>query len=114
MNPSNDQKGSMSFELMSDVAVAAAQQNAMERRCTFLPHGCRLFEVEQGWESAMIAKDRGVTVADTLLTLEEALRDPAKKVIFLPLGALMTDQDIEKLCHRNAIVKTFFKEVKKS
>jgi len=25
----------------------------------------------------------------------------------------MTDQDIEKLCQRNAIVKTFFKEVKK-
>jgi len=101
-------------ELMSDVANAVAQQNAMERRCKFLPHGCRLFDIEQGWESAMICQDKSVAVADTLLTLETALRHPENKVIFIPLGAMMTEQDIEKLCQRNAVTKTLFKEVKKS
>ncbi len=101
-------------DLLEKTAVAAAQQNAMERGCMFLPHGSRLFEVEQGWESTVISRDKGVIAADTLLVLEEALRDPENKIIFIPLGALMTDQDIEKLCQRNAIVKTFFKEVKKS
>jgi hypothetical protein len=100
-------------DLLEKTASAAAQQNAMERSCKFLPHGCRLFDVEQGWESITISRDKNVAVADTLLVLEQALRDPEKKIIFIPLGALITDQDIEKLCQRNAIVKTFFKEVKK-
>jgi hypothetical protein len=100
--------------LMDEVASVAAQQNAMGRGCKFLPHGCRLFQVEQGWESAMISQDKGVTTVDTLLSLEAALCDPQSKVIFIPLGALMTDGDIEKLCRRNATIKTFFKEVKKS
>lgn len=98
---------------MNNLATAVAQQNAMERRCKFLPHGGRLFEVEQGWESAVIRKDGNVIVADTLLVLESALRDPENKVIFIPAGALMTEQDIEKLCRRNASAKTLFKEVGK-
>ena len=100
-------------EVLEKTAFVAAQQNAMERSGKFLPHGCRLFDVEQGWESLTISRGEGVSVADTLLTLEQALRDPENKIIFIPLGALMTDQDIEKLCQRNAIVKTLFKEVKK-
>ncbi|MCE9507825.1 MAG: hypothetical protein K8R48_05865 [Alphaproteobacteria bacterium] len=104
----------MSSELMNKVAVEVAHQNAMERGCKFLPHGSRLFTVEQGWESAIISKDKGVAVADTLLTLEAALRNPENKVIFIPLDAAMTEGDIEKLCQRNAITKTLFKEVKKS
>ncbi len=101
-------------DLMEKTAVVAAQQNAMERGCKFLPHGSRLFDVEQGWESITISRDKNTAVADTLLTLESALRDPDNKVIFIPAGALMTYQDIEKLCQRNAIVKTLFREVKKS
>ena len=101
-------------DLLEKTASVAAQRNAMERSCKFLPHGCRLFEVEQGWESVTISRDKNVTLADTLLALEAALRDPENKVIFIPLNAAMTDQDIEKLCQRNAIVKTFFKEVRKS
>ena len=108
------QGGRPSSDLMGKAAFVAAQQNAMERGCKFLPHGCRLFVVEQGWESIMINRDKSVAVADTLLTLESAVRDPENKIIFIPMGALMTDQDIEKVCQRNAIVKTFFKEVKKS
>ena len=101
-------------DLLDRTASVAAQQNAMERGCKFLPHGCRLFEVAQGWESKTIGQDKDVAVADTLLTLEAALRDPERKVIFIPAGALIGDRDIEKLCQRNAIVKTLFKEVGKS
>jgi hypothetical protein len=101
-------------ELLEKTAFIAAQQNAMERSCKLLSHGCRLFTVEQGWESLTISREKSVATADTLLTLEQALRDPENKVIFIPLGALMTEQDIEKLCRRNATVKTLFKEVEKS
>ena len=101
-------------ELLEKTAFVAAQQNAMERSCKFLPHGSRLFEAEQGWESITISRGEGVAVADTLLVLEQALHDPANKVVFIPLGALMNDQDIEKLFLRNCVVRTFFKEVKKS
>jgi hypothetical protein len=101
-------------ELLEKMAAVVAQQNAMERSCKFLPHGSRLFEIEQGWESLTVSRDEGVAVADSLLSLERALRDPENKIIFIPLGALMTDQDIEKVCQRNAAVRTIFKEVKKS
>ena len=104
----------MSSDHMNDVAASVAHQNAMERGCKFLPHGCRLFEAEQGWESTMICSDKNVAVADTLMTLEAALRDSENKVIFIPMGALMTDHDIEKLCLRNGVTRTLFKEVKKS
>ena len=113
MARSSSQRKNMPTELIKDVAVAAAQQNAMERGCKFLPHGSRLFLVEQGWESITIQSDPGVVVADSLLSLEAALNDPGNKIIFIPINAMMTDQDIEKLCQRNATVKTFFKEVKK-
>lgn len=105
--------GNVMPDLVKDVAVTVAQQNAMERSCRFLAHGCRLFEVESGWESAMISHDQNVAVADTLLSLESALRDPGNRVIFIPLGALMTDGDIERLCQRNGVTRTLFKEVKK-
>ena|SRR3989304_2931512 len=104
----------MSSDFMNEVAASVAHQNAMGRGCKFMPHGSRLFEVEQGWESAMISSDKNAAVADTLLALEAALREPENKVIFIPIDALMTDKDIEKLCRRNAIIKTLFKEVKKS
>lgn len=100
-------------DLLERTASVAAQQKAMEGTCKFLPHGCRLFEVEEGWESIVISRDKNTVVSDTLLSLESALRDPEKKVIFIPLDALMTDADIEKLCQRNAVVKTLFKEVRK-
>lgn len=99
---------------MEKVALAAAQQKAMAQGAKPLPHGCRLFEVEKGWESGVIRRDPTTTVADTLLALEAALGDPDAKVIFIPHDALMTERDIEKLCQRNAITKTFFKEVEKA
>lgn len=101
----------MTTDLLDEVAAVAAQQNAMERGPLFLPHGCRLFRVAAGWESNMIRRDRGVATCETLLDLEAALRDADAKVIFLPKEAIVTDADIEKVCQRNGVTKTLFKEV---
>lgn len=111
----SDEKGGAGAPpgLLQQTAAVVARQNAMERSCKMLPHGSRLFEVEQGWESAVIRGDAGVAAVDTLLALEAALRDPEKKVILIPLGAMIADGDLEKLCQRNAITKTFFREVRK-
>ena len=103
-----------STKLLDDVAVQVAQQNAMERGCTFLPHGSRLFRVDAGWESAMIQRDRGVPSCETLLELEAALRNEDVKVIFIPRGARIAEADIEKLCQRNGVAKTLFKEEERS
>lgn len=103
----------MSTDTMDKLGALAAQGNAVDRGGKFLPHGCRLFMVEKGWESVMIRKDPGVHVCDTLLSLEAAVQNPDVKVIFLPLGSLMTDGDIEKVCQRNGMIKTLFKEVEK-
>jgi len=110
---SEPEERGVSAELLGKTAVAAAQLNAMERGGRGLPHGCRLFWVEQGWESKALKDDAGTAIAETLLELEEALRQTEKKVIFIPLGALMTEGDIEKICQRNAALKTLFKEVGK-
>ena len=104
----------MSTEILNKTAVAAAQQNAMERSLKLLPHGCRLFTVEKGWESQMVRGDTGVHVCDSLLALEKAVQDEVVKVIFIPLDAMMTDADIEKVCQRNGVTKTLFREVGKS
>lgn len=107
----NRQETDMPTETLKEVGAAVAQQKAMERGVRFLPHGSRLFSVAAGWESTMIRQDKGVVSCDTLLTLEEAMQDEDARVIFIPADALMTDDDIEKVCQRNGIVKTLFKEV---
>jgi hypothetical protein len=104
----------MSTELLDTVASVAAQKKAMEHGCKFLPHGCRLFQIPQGWESGMIGRDKAVTSCDTILSLEAAMRDPDAKVLFIPADALLTDGDIEKICQRNGVTKTLFKEVRES
>jgi hypothetical protein len=102
----------MSTGLMEEVAAAVAQQKAMERGPVFLPHGSRLFHVPSGWEANMIKHDKAVTSCETLLELEAGLKNPDVKVMFIPLNALMTEQDIEKVCHRNGVTKTLYKEIK--
>lgn len=102
----------MSTETLDELGSVVAQQKAMERGPLFLPHGCRLFQVASGWESNMIRKDKGVATAETLLELEAALRNPDVKVLFIPVNALMTTPDIEKICQRNGVTKTLFKEVR--
>lgn len=112
----SDRKEGPSAEekLMERTAFIAAQKNAMERGGTFLPHGSRLFHLEAGWESTVVGRDPSVTVVDTLLLLEQALRSPENKTILISSGSLITDQDIERLCQRNGVAKTLFKEVKKA
>lgn len=102
----------MTTEVMDDVAATVAQERAMERGPTFLPHGCRLFRTEAGWESNMIKRDKGVSSCETLLELEAGLRDPDVKILFIPVNAIIADADIEKLCLRNGVTKTLFKEIK--
>lgn len=101
----------MSTDTMDEVAGVVAQKNAMEQGCIFLPHGTRQFSVEKGWQSQAIRRDRGVAISETLMAFEAALRNPDVKVIFIPAGALMTDDDIRKICQRNGVAKTLFKEV---
>lgn len=102
----------MTQETLKQVGAAAAQQNAMERGTRFLAHGTRLFTVPAGWESQMIRQDKGVPSCETMLELEAAMRDEDVRVIFIPLDALLADTDIEKICERNGVTKTLFKEVR--
>lgn len=102
----------MSTETLDELGAAVAQQKAMERGPVFLPHGCRLFQVASGWESNMIRRDKGVATAASMLEFEAALRDQEVKVVFIPVNAIMTDADVEKICQRNGVTKTIFKEVK--
>ena len=114
MSDPGQQRHLMSTEVLDEVAAAVAQQKAMERGPLFLPHGCRLFKVSAGWESNMIRRDKGVVSCATLLELEAALRSPDVKVLFIPMDAIFTDADVEKVCQRNGVTKTLFKEVKGS
>ena len=102
----------MSTEAMDKVGSAVAQQKAMERGPTFLPHGCRLFRIAAGWESQMVKRDQAVVSCETLLDLEKAVQSPDVKVVFIPMNAIIAEQDIEKICQRNGVTKTLFKEVK--
>lgn len=95
---------------MKAIAAAVAHQNAMSRSCMLLPHGSRMFMLMKGWESDVVRNDPDTFVASTLLELEAALRDLSCKVVFLPLDAMMTDSDIERLCRRHGVSKTLFKE----
>lgn len=102
----------MSSSALDKLAIVAAQQKAMEEgEALSLPHGARLFDVEKGWASTVIRQDENVVVAETLLSLEAALQRADTKVIFIPSGSLLQDKDIEKLCQRNATIKTIFREV---
>ena len=97
--------------VLRDLARVAAEHNAIGRGEQCLPCGSHLFTVLSGWESDMIRSDDKVTTCETLADLENALRSPDCKTIFLPADAAMIDRDIEKLCKRNGVAKTIFREV---
>lgn len=94
-----------------ELACVIAQQKAMERGGRTLAHGCRLFSTPKGWESAAIQKDPDIVRCETLLQLEEGIRDTEKLVVFIPADAGMTDDEIDRVCHRNGVTKTLFREV---
>ena len=108
-----DNKAAAAFELetLEEAATILAQQKAMERSFRMLSHGSRLFTVEEGWESDSLVRDATVRKCDTLLELDDAMKNPQIKKIFMSKSALITEQDVDKVCRRNGATKTLFKEV---
>lgn len=114
MGKTGADKGLLSTDTMDKAGAHIAKQNAMEQSGKTLGSGSRLFTVDAGWQSRMIAKDAGVRTCESLLELEEAFTAPDVKVVFIPMGAMMTEGDIEKVCARHGTTRTIFKEVEKS
>ncbi len=108
-NPAAEQKPDVA-ETLRRVSVVLAQQEGMAGRQKFLAHGSRLFRVPSGWQGKALAGDAGVAVCANLRELDSAVRDENKPVIFLPADAMMTEEDIEKVCQRHGVVKTLFWE----
>ena len=103
------QKGDVA-ETLRRVSVVLAQQEGMAGRQKFLAHGSRLFFVPQGWQANALAGDAGVARCANLRELDAAMRDENKPVIFMPVDAMMAEEDIERLCQRHGVVKTLFWE----
>ena len=99
---------------MAEVADLVACREAMAGGALHIGHGSRLFYVPRGWESRRLTGMAGVVQCDTMLSLEAAVRDENTMVIFLPYDAMMSQGDIEKICRRNAAVKTIFWEVREA
>ena len=99
--------------IMAEVADLIACREAMSGSVLHLGHGSRLFYVPQGWESRRLESMAQVVRCHTMMDLEAALRDENIKVIFLPHDAMMSQGDVEKICQRNAAVKTIFWEARK-
>lgn len=97
-------------ETMRQVSVAVAQQEAMAGPVQHLSHGTRLFRVASGWQSRAIAADPGVSVCRDLRSLDAAMQDENRPVIFIPFDAMMTGGDIEKVSKRHGVIKTLFWE----
>ncbi len=97
-------------ETLRRVAVVLAQQEGMAGRQKFLAHGSRLFYVPSGWQGNALANDAGVAVCATLRELDIAMRDENKPVIFLPVDAMMSQEDIERVSQRHGVTKTLFWE----
>lgn len=97
-------------ETLRRVSVVLAQQEGMAGSQKFLAHGSRLFRVPAGWQGNALANDAGVAQCANLRELDAAVRDENKPVIFLPADAMMTEEDIEKVCQRHGVVKTLFWE----
>lgn len=97
---------------LAGVSVVLAQQAAMEGPVQHLSHGTRLFMVASGWQAQAIAADAGTLTCTNLRELDAAMQDETKRVIFLPQRAMMTAEDIEKVCRRHGATKTLFWEDK--
>lgn len=96
-------------ERLHDMAVMLAEQAAMEGSVRLLPHGTRMYDIAEGWESRQL---KGVSaVCGTIGSLEKAMRDPGITHIFMEKAALITDKDIAKVAQRNAVPKLLFREV---
>lgn len=85
------------------MAVLLAQQEGLAGQQVFLPHGGRLCRVPAGWQGAALSGDPAVAVCASLRELDAAVRDANKPVIFLPADAMMTTEDIERVCQRHGV-----------
>lgn len=99
-------------ETLRRVMAVLAQQEGMAGRQKQMAHGSRLFYVPSGWQGRALGGAEGVTVCANVRELDAAVRDANKPVIFLPVDAMMTEEDIEKVCRRHGVVKTLFWEEK--
>ena len=98
--------------VMAEVADLIACREAMAGGVLHVGHGSRLFYVPVGWESRRLASMTEVVRCHTMLELEGAMRDENIRVIFLPQDAMMSQGDVEKVCQRNAAIKTIFWEAR--
>ncbi len=92
------------------LAPLLAELEALAGAVRFLPHGSRLFRLPAGWQAAAFLQRLDVARCQTLLDLDAALQDENRPVIFLAKDAMMTENDIEKLCQRHGVTKTLFWE----
>lgn len=109
MTAEGPEQATMDQDGLRRLALAAAQQEAMAGPMRQLPHGSRLFTVPAGWQSRVIAAE-APNPCTTLMALDKAMRDESTAVIFIPFDAMMTDDDIERVCQRHGVVKTLFRE----
>lgn len=93
------------------VARQAARIRAMEAGpMEILPHGSRLYFVDNGWETSIIEGDPNVRTVATLRAFEAAFKDPEVGTIFVPKGALVTLAGLTRICRRYAASKVIYKE----
>jgi hypothetical protein len=105
----------ISEEHLRQMTIDIALQKAMSGNFIFLPHGGRMFNLpEQCWESLAIRSLAGVALAESIMTLQMAMRNPEVKKVFIPSGSLLHLEDIERVCQRCGVGKTIFREVTSS
>jgi len=98
-------------EILQNIAVTAAKMSSTRQGHSHLPHGSKLYWVDHGWKSSMIGDDILIQTVTTLREFEEAMQASEVHTIFMPQDALISIQGIEKICQRNGVPKTIFKEV---
>ena len=76
----------------------------------FLPHGSRLYTLDNNWKSSIIVDSFDAYRVDTLTELEGAVADPQIDFILIGKSALISREGIERICQRNALSKVIFKE----
>lgn len=100
----------MSVDALTNITEMLAEQTVLKSEYKIMPHGSRLITVQPGWEMDYLVKNNPDAVKDTLRGLEAALQNPDIKTIFMTRAALMTENDIVRVCQRNPTPKTLVRE----
>ena len=108
----SDDLGALSQDHLRHMTVDIALQKAMTGPVVFLPHGGKMFDVLQGcWESAAIRSATGVALAESIMTLQMAMRNLEVAIVFIPAQTVLQPDDIERVCKRCGVGKTIFREI---